>query len=134
MKLAKRDTKFGDYKTFEREAERLETQLAQHKKLEDEVKQLNSLVRATEQKRDELVETAQAKITSKQAQQVIVERLGKELLGCYQQYLKADQRSCTASIENLWSKYAVTAKQIETERDEAAKVLQKFLVELGYVD
>jgi type I restriction enzyme M protein len=37
-----------------------------------------------------------------------------------------------AAVENLWGKYAVTAKQIEAERDEAAKALQDFLVELGY--
>jgi type I restriction enzyme M protein len=35
-------------------------------------------------------------------------------------------------IENLWSKYAVTAKVIEADRDEATEQLQAFLVELGY--
>ena len=47
-------------------------------------------------------------------------------------YLRADQRACVAAIENLWRKYAVTAKQIEAKRDAAAVQLQKFLVELGY--
>jgi type I restriction enzyme M protein len=37
-----------------------------------------------------------------------------------------------AAIENLWRKYAVTAKQIEAQRDAAAAALQGFLVELGY--
>ena len=37
------------------------------------------------------------------------------------QYLRADQRACVAAIENLWGKYAVTARQIEAERDAAAK-------------
>jgi len=63
---------------------------------------------------------------------VIVERLGKVLFDSYRHYLRADQRACIAAIENLWSKYAVTAKQIEAERDEAAQALQAFLVELGY--
>jgi type I restriction enzyme M protein len=35
-------------------------------------------------------------------------------------------------IENLWGKYAVTAKTIEADRDEAAEQLQVFLMELGY--
>jgi type I restriction enzyme M protein len=35
-------------------------------------------------------------------------------------------------IENLWGKYAVTARQIEAERDAASAQLQAFLVELGY--
>jgi type I restriction enzyme M protein len=46
--------------------------------------------------------------------------------------LRTDQRSCVAAIENLWSKYAVTAKEIEVERDQAAAELKAFLVELGY--
>jgi type I restriction enzyme M protein len=35
-------------------------------------------------------------------------------------------------IEDLWDKYAVTAKTIEIDRDVAAGQLQKNLVELGY--
>ncbi|MGS0757043.1 biotin-independent malonate decarboxylase subunit gamma, partial [Roseateles sp. GG27B] len=42
-------------------------------------------------------------------------------------------RACLAALENLWGKYAVTAKQIEAERDAAAQTLQGYLVELGYV-
>lgn len=47
-------------------------------------------------------------------------------------YLRADQRACVAALENLHGKYAVTAKQIEAKRDEAAVKLKGFLVELGY--
>lgn len=50
----------------------------------------------------------------------------------YETYLRADQRACIRAIENLWGKYAVTAKEIEAERDEASRQLQAFLVELGY--
>jgi type I restriction enzyme M protein len=35
-------------------------------------------------------------------------------------------------IEDLWGKYAVTAKTIEIDQDEAAEQLQVFLMELGY--
>ena len=54
------------------------------------------------------------------------------LFASYRHYLRADQRACLGAIENLWRKYAVTAKQIEAERDAAAAALQGFLVELGY--
>ncbi len=89
-------------------------------------------IKSTEAKKDELVAQARLKISKAEARQVIVERLGKVLFESYRQYLRADQRACIAAVENLWGKYAVTAKQIEAERDEAAKALQKFLVELGY--
>ena len=54
-------------------------------------------------------------------------------MASFQHYLRADQRACVAAVENLWRKYAVTAKQIEAQRDAAAEQLQAFLMELGYV-
>lgn len=132
MKLARRDAGFGDWESHRREAERIEAQLARHKALEDEAKNLKALIKSTEKSRDELVEQARLKISRDEARQVIVERLGNVLFDSYRQYLRADQRACVAAIENLWSKYAVTARQIEAERDEAARALRAFLVELGY--
>ncbi|MBL1266083.1 hypothetical protein [Candidatus Methylomicrobium oryzae] len=132
MKLAKRDSSFGDSDHFRREAERIEAQLARHKKLEDEAKKLKAEIKTTEKSRDQLVEEARLKISNDEARLVIVERLGKLLFDSYRQYLRADQRACIAAIENLWGKYAITAKQIEAERDQAAIELQAFLRELGY--
>ncbi|MCB1957099.1 MAG: N-6 DNA methylase [Rhodocyclaceae bacterium] len=113
-------------------AERIEARLAAHKALEDEAKALKAAIKSTGAKKDELVEQARLRISDDEARQVIVERLGKLLFASYRQYLRADQRACIAAIENLWGKYAVTAKQIETRRYEAAKALRDFLVELGY--
>ncbi len=113
-------------------AERIEARLATHKALEDEARALKAAIRAAEARRDDLVEQARLKISQDEARQVIVERLGTLLFDSYRQYLRADQRACVAAVENLWNKYAVTARQIEAERDQAASVLQAFLVELGY--
>jgi type I restriction enzyme M protein len=132
MRLAKRDSSFGDWDSFRLEAERLEAQLARHKTLEDEAKTLKAAIKSTAAKKDELVEQARLKIGRDEARQVIVERLGNELFAIYRGYLRADQRACIAAIESLWGKYAVTAKQIEAERDQAAAELQRYLVELGY--
>jgi type I restriction enzyme M protein len=111
---------------------RAEAKLTTHKALEEEAKALKAAIKSTDAKKDELVEQARLKISKDEARVVIVERLGKVLFESYRQYLRADQRACIAAIENLWSKYAVTAKQIEAERDVAAQALQAFLVELGY--
>ena len=131
-KLAKRDASLGDWSSHKLQADRFEAQLSRHKTLEDEARTLKTTIKTTEAKKTELVEQARLKISTDQARQVIIERLGQVLFSSYQQYLRADQRACVAAIENLWSKYAVTAKQIEVERDQAAEELQKFLVELGY--
>jgi type I restriction enzyme M protein len=131
-KTAKRDPALGDWQAFAKEAERIEAQLKRHKALEDEAKTLKAHIKTTTEKRDALVEQARKKISADEARVIIVERLGKVLLASYQHYLRADQRACVVAVENLWRKYAVTAKQIEDKRDEAAAALQAFLMELGY--
>ena len=132
-KTAKRDTALGDWKTFQIEAERIEAQLLRHKALEDEAKTIKAHIKTTTDKKDALVAQARLKISADEARVIIIERLGKVLFASYQHYLRADQRACVAAIENLWRKYAVTARQIEGQRDAAADQLQTFLVELGYV-
>jgi type I restriction enzyme M protein len=78
------------------------------------------------------VEKARQNISDDEARVVIVERLGNVLLESYRHYLRADQRTCIANIEKLWSKYAITAKQIDTARAEAEQTLKSYLMELGY--
>ncbi|CAA0116779.1 putative type I restriction enzymeP M protein [Halioglobus japonicus] len=106
--------------------------LERHKDLEDEVKALKAAIKGTEGKRDELVQSAREKISVDEARTVIIERLRHLLINTYQAYLRADRRACIKAIENLWGKYAVTAKAIETERDAVSQQLTAFLVELGY--
>jgi type I restriction enzyme M protein len=132
LKLAKRDAALGNPAALQQEVDRIEAQLTRHKELEDEAKALKVLIKSTTQNRDALVAQARARIDSNEARQVITERLGTVLLDSYRHYLRADQRACVGAIENLWRKYAVTARQIEAERDAAAAELQRFLVELGY--
>lgn len=114
------------------QAARIIASLERHKALEDEVKTLRANIRSIENNRDELVQNAREKISTDEARTVIIERLRKTLMEIYETYLRADQRACVRAIENLWEKYAVTAKEIEAARDVAARELQAFLVELGY--
>lgn len=113
-------------------AARLEAKLAAHKTLEDEAKTLKATIKSTQAKKDELVEQARLKISTDEARQVIVARLGKVLFASYRQYLLADERHCVASLESLWGKYAVTAQQLQAARDGAANELASLLAGLGY--
>jgi type I restriction enzyme M protein len=132
MKLAKRDREFDDWTAYQAEAQQLELQLAAHKKLEDEAKSLKALIKGTMKKRDELVEQARQKISPAEAREVILKRLEQVLMESYQQYLRADQRACVAAIENLWGKYAVTAKRLEEARENASARFAGYMAELGY--
>lgn len=131
-KLCKRDPGLGDWTKYQFMAEQLEGQLARHKLLEDEVKALRATIKGVENKRDELVARARLAISTDEARMVIVARLRRVLMETYEAYLRADQRACVKAIANLWSKYAVTARTIEAQRDAASAQLKAFLVELGY--
>jgi type I restriction enzyme M protein len=131
-KLCKRDPNLGDWTKYQFMAEQLEGQLARHKLLEDEVKALRATIKGVENKRDELVARARLEISTDEARTVIIARLRRVLMETYEAYLRADQRACVRGIENLWGKYAVTAKTIEAQRDAASAQLKAFLVELGY--
>ena len=106
--------------------------LERHKALEDEVKLVKATIKGIEIKSDDLVEAARKKISEDEARVVILERLKQTLLNIYQAYMQADLRACIKAIENLRSKYAITAKTIEFERGAASEKLQAFMLELGY--
>ncbi len=131
-KLAKKERRSHDLKTFTSEAAAIEQRLERHKALEDEVRQLKAEIRATEKRRDDLVAAARAKINADEAKRVILGLLRRILVSTYDAYLRADSRACLAALENLHAKYAVTAQVIEAKRDAEAAKLKAFLKELGY--
>jgi len=130
-KLARRETR--DDSEFLARWEAAEQRLARHKALEDEARQLKAESRATEKKRDELVAAARAKIAHETARSVILKRMHRLLVKTYTGYLRADERACIFAAENLFAKYAVTAREIEAKRDAVASTMKTFLLELGYV-
>ncbi|MDY1037778.1 type I restriction-modification system subunit M [Lelliottia sp. CFBP8978] len=132
VKLCKRDPGMGSTEEYLEKVSQIEAQLKRHKVLEDEAKELKKVIKTIGNKRDELVLSAREKISQDEARVVIVARLKQLLLNAYNRYLRAEQKACVAAIENLWIKYAVTAREIEAERDKAFQQLQILLTELGY--
>lgn len=132
VKLCKRDPGLGSPEEYQEKVAQIEAQLKRHKVLEDEAKELKKVIKGVENKRDELVLSAREKISQDEARVVIVARLKQLLLTTYNRYLRAEQRVFITAIEKLWVKYAVTAKEIENERDKASQQLKVFLAELGY--
>jgi len=109
-----------------------EERLAQHKALEDELRELKQNLKAVEARKDELVAQARAQISAQEAKRLILARLKRTLSEWYDDYLRRHRRGLVAAVENLWDKYAVTAKDIVSRRDRAGCELERYLVELGY--
>jgi len=112
--------------------EEIDAQLSRHVALESEMKNLKSQIREVEKQKDEMIAAARGKITEAEAKKLILARFKRLLTEQFDGYLRQYQRAFIAAIENLWSKYAVTTKQILAERDREAAELDAFLTELGY--
>jgi type I restriction enzyme M protein len=110
----------------------IDQKLAQHTTLEKELKDLKAGIKEAEKKKDDLVEKAREKITAEEAKELIEKRFKKLMKASFEQYLRQLVTHLVKAIENLHGKYAVTVKDILTERDQQAELLDGFLLELGY--
>ena len=105
---------------LERKIADIDARLARHNELDTELKTLKANIREVERRKDDLVDSAREKISEDEARQLILERFERLLVERFDDYLRQYQRAFVAAIENLWDKYAVTAKQILAERDREA--------------
>lgn len=100
--------------------------------LEDELKTLKTHIREVEKQKLSLIASARAKITEAEAKKLILARFKRLLTEQFDGYLRQYQRAFIAAVENLWSKYALTTKQILAERGREAAQLDAFSKELRY--
>ena len=119
-------------KSQEKRMEEIDKQLEKHAALDAELKKLKANIREVEKQKDEMVAAARAKISEEEAKELILGRFKKLLIEQFETYLRQYQRAFIAGVENLWTKYAVTAKQIIAERDKESAQLNAYLKELGY--
>ena len=110
----------------------IDAKLAQHTVLEKDLKELKAGIKEAEKKKDDLVEKAREKITPEEAKELIEKRFKQLMQASFDQYLRQLVTHLVKAVENLHGKYAVTVKDILTERDQQAELLDGFLQELGY--
>jgi type I restriction enzyme M protein len=110
----------------------IDQKLAQHTALETELKELKAGIKQAEKLKDDLLETARNNIEPSDAQILIEQRFKQQMQESFNQYLRQLVSQLVKAVENLHGKYAVTVKDILTERDEQALLLDGFLQELGY--
>ncbi|MBW4590494.1 hypothetical protein G7B40_031400 [Aetokthonos hydrillicola Thurmond2011] len=83
---------------------------------------------------DEVLTAINGPLTDSEAKTLILQKLYDWVKEQLTRYLNAEKRVLSACIENLWDKYAVSSLQLETERAETLKTLNKFLSKLGYLE
>ncbi|WMJ74105.1 class I SAM-dependent DNA methyltransferase [Cytophagaceae bacterium ABcell3] len=131
--LSKKDLKnLKDKLKKDKNNKKLQEQIEKHEALAKELKHLKTEVKALDKRKAELVEVARQKISKEEAEELILARWKNTLLDTFDGYLKQHVQAFVAAVENLYGKYSITLKQLETERDEEKAMLDKFLMELGY--
>jgi type I restriction enzyme M protein len=129
---AELEKKEEEEKSLNRQKESIDTKLAKHTKLELELKECKATIKRIKDQKDELVEKAREKITPEEAKKLILARWKNTLQQTVMDYVNRYERDFITELENRFVKYQHTLTGILNQRDEAAKQLSNFLVELGY--
>jgi len=72
-------------------------------------------------------------LTEAEARELILKKLYDLVTHELSRYLNAEKRRFIAVVENLWDKYAVSSRELESQRIETLKTLDGFLERLGYL-
>jgi type I restriction enzyme M protein len=83
-------------------------------------------------KTDALVASIGGELTEAEARLLILKKLYDLANGELNRYLNAEKRELIQIVENLWDKYAVSSRDLESERSNTRSRLDGFLAGLGY--
>jgi len=127
-------TKKSDEESEEDEVEE-EEQLseAEIKKLKQELIQVKKKLTKLKDGLVKRLESARSELLMEKCQRLVLDFAKEDLEAELNRYVTAHRQQVIAAIENWWDKYRVTLREIEAKRDAAAKRLDGFLKELGYV-
>jgi len=81
---------------------------------------------------DSLLSAMGGQLTEGEAKTIILRKLYDLATDQLNRYLDAEKRAVIGHVENLWDKYAVSSRSLESGRDNAVKSLNGLLSGLGY--
>ncbi|WP_026441391.1 type I restriction-modification system subunit M [Pseudacidobacterium ailaaui] len=99
------------------------------KALEKDKATLQAKIAAT----DALLASIGGQLTDDEARTLILKKLHDLVSTELHRYLNAEKRRLVQAVENLWDKYAVSARTLEASRAETLNTLNDFLAGLGYL-
>jgi len=99
------------------------------KALEKDKATLQAKIAAT----DALLASIGGQLTEDEAKTLILKKLYDLASAELNRYLNAEKRRLVQAVENLWDKYAVSTRTLESNRAETLNTLNGFLAGLGYL-
>ncbi|MBC8393315.1 MAG: N-6 DNA methylase [Deltaproteobacteria bacterium] len=122
----------NDIRRLDAAIEADERRFARHTELETELKECKKVIKQIKDRKQKLVDQARLTITPEEAKELILRRWNRILHQTLNGYLQTHSRRLLQDIENLWDKYTATLNRILSEREEQTRLLNGFLMELGY--
>jgi type I restriction enzyme M protein len=136
----------AEIKTLEKEAhkyaaelERLdgmitagEQRMTKHTELEEELKLCKKKIKEIKDKKQNLVDSARILITPAEAKTLILKRWQATLYSTVNGYLQNHSKALEQSVESIFDKYTTPVHSILSDREKETKLLDKYLIELGY--
>lgn len=109
-----------------------EERFAHHTKLEEELKLCRKKIKDIKDRKQELVDKARLEITPEEAKDLILKRWKATLHNTVNGYLQNHSRQLLQAVENVYDKYTLPLQNILNDRERETKLLNNFLIELGY--
>jgi len=109
-----------------------EERIASHTALEEELKQCKKTIKEIKDRKQQLVDLARMSIIPDEAKELILKRWKLALHQTINGYLQTHSRHLLLAIENLYDKYTTPLHCILSVREKETKLLNTFLLELGY--
>jgi type I restriction enzyme M protein len=110
----------------------LEEELAPYKTIKNQITSQSKVLKALRVKFAERLIAAQQEVVASGAEAFVLDLLKADLERELDRRVNAHRQAIVSVVENWWSKYRVTLRDIEGERDAAKAKLDGFLKELGY--
>jgi type I restriction enzyme M protein len=85
-------------------------------------------------KTDGILSAIGGQLTEAEARELILKKLYDLVNNELNRYLNSEKRRLIAMVENLWDKYAVSSRELESRWAETLKTLDEFLKGLGYFE
>lgn len=109
-----------------------EERFAKHTELEEELKQCKKKIKEIRDRKQNLVDLARLSIKPEEAKELILKRWKATLHSSVNGYLQNHGAQLLLAVENLHDKYTLPLHSILLDRDNETKLLNNFLIELGY--
>ena len=84
-------------------------------------------------KTDGILAAIGGQLTETEARELILKKIYDLVTNELNRYLNAEKRWLIATVENLWDKYAISSRELESQRAETLMTLDGFLKGLGYL-